>query len=167
MRGFPTESTLEFFLAGNENSRITGAAGTEFTRDFAASDALRCIDDLQNREPAAVADVEGFARDAVDFLESAEVGIGDVEDVNVIADAGSVGCGVVRAEDIDMGQATGGGIENPGNEMSFHAMVLAALLGGSGSVEIAEGHAVEPGIELVIRQNLFEYELGFSVRVDG
>src|SRR5713226_6296353 len=167
MRGFPTESMLEFFLAGNENSGITGAAGTEFTRDFAASDALRCIDDLQNREPAAVAYVEGFARDAVDFLESAEVGIGDVEDVNVIADAGSVRCGIVGAEDIDMGNSAAGGIENAGNDVSLHTMMLAAFLGGSGSVEIAEGHVVEPGIGLVIPENLFENEFGFSVRVDG
>ncbi len=66
-----------------------------------------------------------------------------------------------------MGQPTAGGIENPGNEMSLHAMMLAAFLGGSGSVEIAEAHVFEPCVKLVIGQNLFEYELGFSVGVDG
>ncbi len=38
---------------------------------------------------------------------------------------------------------------------------------GSSGVEIAEGDVVESGIELVIGENLFEYELGFSVGVDG
>src|SRR5258708_36453955 len=51
--------------------------------------------------------------------------------------------------------------------MSLHAMMIAAFLGGSGSVEVAEGHVLEPGVELVIREDLFEYELGFSVGVDG
>src|SRR6266849_9663621 len=95
------------------------------------------------------------------------MGIGDIEDVDVIADAGSVWCRVVRAEDIDIGQSAAGGIENPRDEMRFHAMMLAAFPGGSGSVEVAEGHILESGVGLVIRQDLFEHELGFSVRIDG
>src|SRR5260370_23542580 len=125
------------------------------------------MDRSQEGEAAAVADVEGFAGDAFDLLESAEVGMGNIEDVDVIADAGSVGRGVVRAEDIGVRQAAGGGIEDAGNDVSFDAMMLAAFLGGSSGVEIAEGDVVESGIELVIGENLFEYELGFSVGVDG
>src|SRR5712692_6065500 len=166
MGGFPAEGTLEFFLAGDQDRRITGTARTQFARDFAAGDALRRIDDFQNRVAAAVAHVEGFAGNAVDLFKRADVGIGDIEHMDVDADARSVRCGVVRAADIDMGQPTAGGIENSGNDVSFHAMMLAAFDGGSSSVEIAEGHIVESGVELVIRQNLFEYELGFSVGVD-
>src|SRR6266550_954056 len=167
MRCFPTEHALEFFLAGNENSGISRTARTEFLRDLAAGDAFRRRDNFQDREATAVADVEGFAGNAVDLLKSADVGIGDIKHVDVIADAGSVWCRVVRAEDVDMRQTTASGIENPGNEMSFHAMMLAALLGGSGSVEIAEAHIFESGVDLVIRQNLFEHELGFTIRIDG
>src|SRR5258707_5673091 len=98
MRSFPAESTLEFFLAGNENSGVTRATGTEFARDFEAGDAFRGGDDFENGEAAAIADVEGFAGHAIDFLESAEVGIGDVEDMNVIADAGSVRGRIIGAE---------------------------------------------------------------------
>src|SRR5207302_466373 len=167
MRGFPSEVTLEFLLASDQDSRITGTARTQFAMDFAAGDALRRIDDFQDGEAAAVADIEGFAGNAVDFLESADMGIGNIEHVDVIADAGSVGSGIIRAEDIDMGQATSGGIENSGNEMCFHAMIFAALPGSSGGVEIAEAHVFEPGVELVIGKNLFENELGFSVWIDG
>src|SRR5467141_1640687 len=167
MRCFPTEHALEFFLAGNENSGITGTARTQFARDLAAGDTLRRSDNLQDREATAVADVEGFAGNAVDLLKSADVGIGDIEHVDVIADASSIRRGIVSAEDVDMRQTTASGIENPGNEMSFHAMMLAALPGGSGSVEIAEAHVFKSGVELVIGQNLFEYELGFSIGVDG
>ncbi len=155
MGGFPAESTLEFFLAGDQHCGITGAAWAQFARNLAAGDVLRRIDDFQDGEAAAVADVEGFAGDAFDLLESAEVGIGNIEDVDVIADAGSVGRGVVRAEDIDVRQAAGGGIEDAGNDVSFDAMMLAAFLGGSSGVEIAEGDVVESGIELVIGEMNF------------
>src|SRR6266403_3076859 len=124
---FPRPSRLnKLFLAGNENSGITGTARTQFARDLAAGDTLRRGDNFQDREATAVADIEGLAGNAVDLLKSADVGIGNIEHVDVIADAGSVRRGIVRAEDIDMGQSTAGGIENPGNEMSFHAMMLAA-----------------------------------------
>src|SRR2546426_768099 len=98
MRGFPSEVTLEFLLASDQDSRITGTARTQFAMDFAAGDALRRIDDFQDGEAAAVADIEGFAGNAVDFLESADMGIGNIEHVDVIADAGSVGSGIIRAE---------------------------------------------------------------------
>src|SRR5947199_144908 len=153
--GFEPEITVEFLLASDQDSRITGTARTQFAMDFAAGDALRRIDDFQDGEAAAVADIEGFAGNAVDFLESADMGIGNIEHVDVIADAGSVGSGIIRAEDIDMGQATSGGIENSGNEMSFHAMIFAALPGSSGGVEIAEAHVFESGVESVICKNLF------------
>src|SRR6266403_4136097 len=167
MRGLPAKGMLKLFLAGNENSGITGTARTQFARDLAAGDTLRRGDNFQDREATAVADIEGLAGNAVDLLKSADVGIGNIEHVDVIADAGSVRRGIVRAEDIDMGQSTAGGIENPRNEMSFHPMMLAAFLGSSGSVEIAKGYVFESGVDLVIRQNLFEHKLGFTIGIDG
>src|SRR5260370_35504618 len=167
MGGFPSKGTLEFFLAGNENRGIAGTARTEFARDLAAGDALRGIDDFQDREAAAVADVERLAGNLGDFLKRADVGVGDIEHVDIVADAGSVGRGIVRAEDIDAGKATAGRIENAGDNVSLHAMMLAALLGASSSVEIAQGHLVESGVGLVITQNPPENDLEFSVGVEG
>src|SRR5437867_7121685 len=126
MRGFASEVTLEFFLASDQDSRITGTARTQFARDFAAGDALRRIDDFQDGEAAAVADVEGFAGNAVDLLEGADVGIGNIEHMDVIAHAGSVRRGVIRSKDIDVGQAASGCIKNTRYEMCFHAMIFAA-----------------------------------------
>src|SRR6266702_4338415 len=166
MGGFPAKGALEFFLAGDENGGITGPARTQFARDLSAGDAFRHIEDFQNRETATVTDVESFAGNAVDLLEGAGVGISDIEHMDVVAEAGSVRRGVIRAEDVDMRQATSSGIENPWNDVSFHAMMLAAFLGRSGGVEIAKGHILEPGVDLVIGQNLFEHELGFSIGVD-
>src|SRR6266480_7971222 len=84
MRCFPTEHTLELFLAGNENSGISRTARTEFLRDLAAGDTLRRRDNFQDREATAVADVEGFAGNAVDLLKSTDVRIGDIEHVDIV-----------------------------------------------------------------------------------
>ncbi len=61
MLGFPAESTVKFFLAGDEHGWIAGAARRNFTGDFATGDFLGSVDDFENREAAAVANVEGFA----------------------------------------------------------------------------------------------------------
>src|SRR6266849_4168042 len=87
--------------------------------------------------------------------------------MDIVADAGSVRRGIVGAENVHLGNTAAGGIENARNDVSFHAMMLAAVLGGSGSIEIAQGQIVESSVGLVIRQNPLENEFGFSVRVDG
>jgi hypothetical protein len=125
--GYPVEGFFEFFAAGNEDGGIAGAARAEFAWDLAAGDALGGADDFENGKAAAVADVEGFAGDAIDFLEGADVRVGDVEDVDVVSNASAVGGGVVSAEDVDMRQIAGGGIEDAGDEMRFDAMVFAAV----------------------------------------
>src|SRR6266566_6182221 len=129
MRGFPAEGTLEFFLAGDQHGGISRTTRTQFARDLAAGDAFRDVDDLQNGKAAAVADVEGFAGNAVDLLEGADVGISDIEHMDVVANAGSVRRGVIRSKDIDVGQAASGCIKNTRYEMCFHAMIFAARTG--------------------------------------
>ena len=95
------------------------------------------------------------------------MGISDVEYVDVIADAGSVGGGIVRAEDFDVGDHAEGGVENFGNEMGFDAVVLAALGGGAGGVEIAESGEVEASVGAIVGEDFFEAEFGFALGVDG
>src|SRR5256885_17003957 len=105
MRGFPAEDAFEFFLAGDEHGGITGTARTQFARNLASGDALRRIDDLQDREAAAVADVQGFAGNAVDLLAGADVGIGNVPHLEVIAATRSIGRGSIPAQNTGPGRA--------------------------------------------------------------
>src|SRR5882724_9688397 len=167
MGGFPTQRSLEFFLAGHQNCRIPGPARSELAGDFAAGDAFRRVDDFENGEAAAVPDIEGFAGNAVDGLERAEVGIGNVKDVYVIADASAVGGGIVRAENIDVRQISGGGVQDARDEMRLDTMMLAELLRGAGGIEIAKHGILQAGIGAIVRENLFEYEFGFAVGIDG
>ena len=102
--GFPAKSAVKFFFAGHQDGGIAGAARRDFARNFAAGDFFGGVEDFEDGEAAAVADVEGFAGDGFDRFERADVGVGDVEDVDVIADAGAIGRGIVRAEDFDVAE---------------------------------------------------------------
>src|SRR5882672_4087828 len=137
MGGFPAERFLEFFLASDEHGGITRTTWAELAGNFAAGDALRRADHFENGEAAAVADVERFAGNAVDRFERANVGIRDVEDVDVIANASAVGGGIVRAENIDVRQIAGGGVQDARDEVRLDAMMLAELLRRAGDIEIA------------------------------
>src|SRR5712664_2554004 len=145
MGGFPAERALEFFLAGNQNCRITGPSWAELTGNFATGDAFGDVDDFENGEAAAVADVEGFAGNAVDGFERADVGIRDVEDVDVIANASTVRGGIVRAENIYVRQIAGGGVQDARDEMRLDTMMLAELLRGAGSIEITKDGILQAG----------------------
>ena len=71
-------------------------------RDGTAGDFPRGFEHFENGVAAVVADVVGGAGGAVEGLEGEDVGIGDVQDVDIVADAGAVGRGVVRAEHVEM-----------------------------------------------------------------
>src|SRR6267143_4812708 len=167
MGGFPAERALEFFLAGNQNCRITGPAWAELTGNFATGDAFGDVDDFENGEAAAVADVEGFAGNAVDGFERADVGIRDVEDMDVIANASPVRGGIVRPENINVRQIAGGGVQNARDEMRLDTMMLAELLRGTGGIEITKHGILQAGIGAIVRENLFEHKLGLPIRIDG
>ncbi len=95
------------------------------------------------------------------------MGIGDIENVDVIADTGAIGRGIVRAEDFDLWNEAEGGVENFRNEMGLDAMVLAAFGRGPGGVEIAESGVVEAGVGAIVGEDFFEAKFGFAVGIDG
>lgn len=167
MLGFPAKSTLKFVLAGYQNGGIAWAAGGEFAWNLAAGDAFGGVEDFEDGETAAVADIEGFAGDAADGFEGADVGIRDVQDVYVVADAGAIGSRVVRAKNINVGDDAEGGVENFGEEMRFHPMGFATFGGGAGGVEIAERGVVQASVGAVVGEDFFEADFGFAVGVDG
>src|SRR5215813_9352513 len=92
---------------------------------------------------------------------------GEIADVDVVADAGTVGRVVVGAENGDVFALAASDLQDQGDEVRFRAMIFALLRSGAGGVEIAEAgiaqfvDLVEPGKHL-----LYE-ELRFAVGVGG
>jgi len=165
--GFPAKHALKLVLAGDEDGGIAGATRRKFPWNFAAGDAFGGVEHLEDGEAAAIADIESFAGNVFDGFESADVRIGNVEDVNVIADAGAIGRRVIGAEDFELGNDSQGGIENERDEMCFDAMGFATFGRGAGGVEIAEGGVVEAGVGAIVGEDFLEAEFGFAVGVDG
>src|SRR5712692_6235070 len=82
MRCLPAQRSLQLFLASNQHRRITRTPRPEFAGNLAAGDSLRRINHFENRKAPAIADVEGFTGDAINFLKRAYMGIGDIQDVD-------------------------------------------------------------------------------------
>jgi hypothetical protein len=60
-------------------------------------------------------------------VESEDVGVGEVGYVDVVADAGAVGGGVVVAEDEDLFAASEGDIEDEGDDVGLGLVGFAAV----------------------------------------
>ena len=163
----PAECALKFVFAGDEDGGVTGTARRDLTRNFASGDFFSGVEDFEDGEAAAISHIEGFAGNSFDCFEGANVGISDIQDVNVVTDTGAVVRWVIGAKDFEVWNNAKSGIENLRNEVSFDAMGLAAIDGCAGSIEITERGEMETGVGAIVGENFLEAELGFAVRIDG
>lgn len=158
---------MKFVFAGDEDCGVTWPARRELARNTAAGDFFGGVEDFEDGEAPAVAYIEGFAGDFFYGFECADVGIGDIQDVNVVANAGAVGSGVIGAEDFEVWNNTQSSVENFRNEVGFDAMGFAALGGCAGGVEITECDEMETGVSAIVGEDFLEAELGLAVGIDG
>ncbi len=106
----------------------------DLDRDGMAGDAAGGFDDFEHAEAFSVAQVvdqrrkvSGRIRGLIhQGFQGQQVGIGEVGDVDVVADAGAVGSGVVVAEDFDEVAAAQGDVEDQGNEVGLGFVGFAA-----------------------------------------
>ena len=161
------EVAAHFITGGDEDGGVTGAAGKDFVGDIAGGEVADGVDNLADGEALAGANVESVAGDASDVLQGEEMGFGDVEDMDVIANAGAVGSGIVVAKDFEVRGAALDGLQDARDEMGFGAASFSALGGGAGDVEVAESDVVEGGVFAIVGEDVFKGELGFAVGVYG
>lgn len=162
--GFPAEFADGFFGGGDELGRIAGAARFFNGGDFLAGNFFAGLNHLAHGIAIAIAEI---VKTLFAGRESEDMGLGQIDDVNIITDAGAIGCGIIGAVNVTLFGLTERHFENVRDEMGFDAMIFAEFFTGSGGVEIAEGDEFE-AVDLVIPvQHLLEHELGFAVRIDG
>ena len=104
--GFPAEFPLNFLGAGNEDGGVSRAAGTDLDGDGVTGDAARRFDDFEHGEARAIAEVVDELLSLRKRLKSKEMGVGQIFDMDVVADAGTVRGGVIVAVDFDLVAAT-------------------------------------------------------------
>ena len=95
-------------------------------------------DDLLDGEAAAVAEVLDHLVAGGEGVEGEDVGVGEVGDVNVVADAGAVGGVVVFAEDGNTLATSQSNIQDEGDDVGLGLVRFAAIGEGAGYVEVAE-----------------------------
>src|SRR6266849_2076221 len=83
-----------------------------------------------------------FVAASFKVLQRSHVRIGEIANMNVVANAGAVRSRVVRSEDLQLGSVRGGGGKRQWNQMCFRIVDLANLAAviGSRSIKVAQTH---------------------------
>lgn len=141
MRGMPAEDGFAFGRRGDEDGGVSGAA--RFFRHFEidARDRFGRFYHFADAASGLAAQIENIALAAVqEIAHGQDVSVGEIGDVDVIADAGAVFRRVIRAEDGDMVAYALRRFQNERDEMRLRIVIFAdgAALCRPGRIEIAE-----------------------------
>ena len=90
----------------------------------------------------------------------------DIQYVHVIAQAGAVVRGIIRAVDFEVLPPTGSRLQQQGNDVRFWIMSFTPMSLTSARIEVAEYDHAPVIRRRVPFQNLFEYEFAFAIRID-
>ena len=154
---------------GDELRRIAFATADRPRRNRVAGDFAADVDDFLHARAVAGAEVElECTCRGCSFSMAGDVGGGQVVDVDVVADAGAVGRGVVGAEDVDRLALAERDLQDERDEVRFGVVVFAdrAVGGGAGGVEVAEGGVAEAVGVRVVGQRVLDDQLGEAVGID-
>ena len=124
----------------------------------------RGFQNLHDAESAAGAEVVVSALRGVEGLF---VRLREVEDMDVVTDAGAVRRIVVVSEEHGFFALALSDLKQNRDQVRFGVVVLAVLFRRAGGVEVAESGIFEPVDSAVPVQDLLKAELGFAVGVDG
>lgn len=102
MAGFPPQLAGNLFRTGNEDGGISRAARHRLDRDGVAGYAPGRFDDLTDRKAGAVTEVVDELLAGGKRLKSKQMGMSEVLDVDIVADAGAIGGRIVFAIDFDV-----------------------------------------------------------------
>ena len=168
--GFPAKLVFGFGGVAVAGGDVAGAAWLDGVGDGHTVDFLKGIDNVEDAVAMACAEVvDGEAAAAVDGLEGCDMTAGQVDDMDVVADAGSVMGGVVVAENTELGTLADGDLCDVWHEVVGDAVGVfsheAAGVGSDG-VEIAKEDDVPLGVGFLdVHHDLFEHALCPTVGV--
>lgn len=123
--GFPAEDFPGLLGIGNQAGRVAFAARTVADGDFPAGDFFSRFQDFPDGKPQAGSQIEAFRGAALhQVVHRSQVGVRQVVDVDVVADAGAVRRIVIRAEDFDVFLFPGQREQDVGDEVGFRVVVF-------------------------------------------
>src|SRR5205085_11152680 len=93
------------------------------------------------------------------FRQAQHVSLRQIDDVNVIANAGAIGGRIIGAVEFALGGLAQRDLKDVGNQMRFGAVMLSEFFARAGRIEIPEGDEFEPIDLTVPAKKFFKYEL--------
>ena len=135
-----------------------------------AGDLPGHVDDLLDGEAHSVAQVEHVVVPALQqIIQSQDMGLGQIGDVDIVPDAGAVLGGVVVAENGDLLPLAVGHLEDQGDQMGLRGVRLANGSGGmsAAGVEVPQGHIPQAMGPAGPGHHLLHGQLGLAVAVGG
>src|ERR1035438_2807066 len=162
--GLPTQFMHRPVRRGHESGRVAGPARLLDRRNRLAGYPLAGADDFPHRVAVAVAEV---VEAAPAWGEAEEMRLRQVEDMNIIPDAGAIGRGIIRAINFAVRLLSERHLQDVWDKMRLDAVMLAESFAGAGGVEVAERDELQSVNPLIPLQHLLEHQLGLAIRVDG
>ena len=94
------------------------------------------------------------------------MGLSEIDDVNVIANASAVGRRVIGAENFDVRFLAERNFQNIGDDVRLLPVVFAEFLTATGGIEVPEANISETVLPVIPTQNALEHELRFAVGIN-
>lgn len=167
----PSKQLAGLYCIRIATRHIPYAAITKLVWDPLPTGSLKGLDDLEHAVPAPRPQVDGGAVRLRQALERAQVALGEVDHVDVVAHASAVGRGVVAAPDAQALAPAGGDLGDEGHEVVGDALrVFADQAAGVGAdgVEIAQQCDAPVGLGPVeVAQHVLDHQLAAAVGIGG
>src|ERR1700730_9443749 len=164
----PTEPLRSEARIRDEDRRVACSSGAITPGHSSPADRLGRGDHLSHRMTSADPKVQRRAfASGVKLFERAQMCVGKILDVNVIADAGTVCSRIIDAVDLDVRSLSEGRLQHQWDEVCFGLVTLADLaIGiGSGGIEIPERNRADAISLSVPTQRPLDCELSLAVGV--
>src|SRR6056297_444316 len=144
VRGHPAQLLARPLRGGDQHRWVAGTTRNLVGGDRVAGDPPSRLDHLPDAEPGGVAEVAGQRAVVVEPFDRPHVRVGEVRHVDVVADRGAVGGGVVGAVHRDAVALTAGDLQHQRDQVGLGVVALGPSGRGTGGVEVAQGGGAQP-----------------------
>ena len=163
------EEFCRLFAVSIASSDVAAAAGEELIGYVVSAGFGKSFYHVEDGVAYAGTDVEDADAVLFDMFEGVDVGFGQVDDVNIVADAGAVGGVVIVTENAEILKFAYGNLADIGHQIvrkSFGILPYLAAFVSADGVKVTEEHYVPIFIRFLnVGEHSFSHKFGGAVRI--
>ncbi len=170
MPGLPAQNLQGSGTPADQLGGISRAARRNAFGNRMPGDPARGFDQLSHRVSATRTQIAGQALGSrLKACQGTQVGVRQVNDMDIVSNASAIGRWVVIAEDPDLLALAQGDLKHQGNQMGFGSVVFAQIALGrrASGVEIAKRRKAKPIGMGIVLHHVLHVEFRSPVGVDG